>query len=29
MVLTQAQPPRPLLGLTPGDQETLAALLPI
>lgn len=29
MGLTQAQPPRPLQGLTPSDQETLAALLPI
>lgn len=29
MRLTQAEPPRPLLGLTPADRETLAALLPV
>lgn len=29
MGLTQAQPPRPLLGLSPANQEKLAALLPI
>lgn len=29
MGLTQAQPPRPLLGLSPAEQEKLSALLPI
>lgn len=29
LALTQAQPPRPLLGLTPADQEKLSALLPV